>query len=447
LANVTVPRLGGLGSALRAIGPGIVVAGSVMGSGELIQTPIRAAQFGFVLLWAVLLSCVIKFFLQVEIARYTMIHRRTTFEALNQCPGPKIRGTSWISLIYMICYPISLATLVGIVGALAGLMQGIWPLTTSVEQSTQIWAVLMVLLAFVLLARGIYRHLELIVMVLVGIFSISLLIGVGLIQGTPYRFTADDVLSGLTFSFGADRELAAFAVISLLGALGVTANELFMYPYWILEKGYARDLGDPNSPQWTERARHWIRTVRVDAGVMTVLATIMTAAFYLLGAAVLHRQATVPTGLAVVDQISTVYTQSYGEWSKIVFLTGAFCVLFSTLVVVAAASGRMTSDFLCSIGQIDRSNLSAVRRCHQISQTGFLAAFLVGFLLSNSAPEWWVIAGQYFIGLFMTPLLMFGICWMAFHTDRRVRMNLATGVALLTSVVIILTCVVVSLLV
>lgn len=69
---------------LAAVGPGIVVTGSVIGSGELINVPVQAATFGFVLLWAVLLSCVIKYFLQVEIARHAMVENRTTFEAINE---------------------------------------------------------------------------------------------------------------------------------------------------------------------------------------------------------------------------------------------------------------------------------------------------------------------------------------------------------------------------
>src|SRR3990170_8701009 len=98
-----IHRSGILGM-LAAVGPGIVVTGSVIGSGELINTPVQAAKFGFILLWAVLLSCVIKYFLQVEIARHCLVHNRTTFQALNECPGPKFRGTSWIGLLYMFGY-------------------------------------------------------------------------------------------------------------------------------------------------------------------------------------------------------------------------------------------------------------------------------------------------------------------------------------------------------
>ena len=64
---------------MTALGPGLVVIGSVMGSGELINTPTQAAKYGFILLWAVILSCVIKYFLQIEIGRFTLAHQCTPF--------------------------------------------------------------------------------------------------------------------------------------------------------------------------------------------------------------------------------------------------------------------------------------------------------------------------------------------------------------------------------
>ncbi len=436
---------------LSAIGPGIVVAGSVIGSGELINTPHQAAKFGFVLLWVVLLSCVIKYFLQIEIARHCLVHNRTTVQALNICPGPKIRGTSWTALLYMLGYFATMLTIIGIIGALGGLMHGIRPLSSDADRSTQIWGVVMGAITIIVLWQGWYRHLEMLVMVLVGAFSISVFVGVFLIQGTPFRISADELLSGLTVSLDVAnyREQVGYAVISLMGALGVAANELFMYPYWILEKGYARELGDPTSAGWTDRARHWIRTIWLDAGLSTLLATVVTAAFFLLGAAVLYRQRIVPEGSQVVDQISQVYTQSYGAWSKWVFVVGAFCTLWSTLVVIAAASGRMWTDLFGSMGFVDTGNATTVRRCHRIMQTVWVCGLVLAYLLISriygAQPEKHIVAGHFVLGAVMTPLLMFAICWMAFHTDARVRMGRGTALALITSVLVILVCVLVNL--
>jgi len=437
-------KFGGMSKALAAIGPGIVVAGSVIGSGELINTPVQAANFGFILLWVVLLSCVIKYFLQVEIARHCLVHDRTTFEALNRIPGPRLGGASWVVVLYVIGYFLAMLTMIGIIGALGGLMHGIYPLASSPSISTRLWGAILVLLTVALLWRGWYSQLELLVMILVGGFSVSVAIGVLLVQGTSFRISANEILSGLTFSLGDDRDKAAFAVISLMGALGVAANELLMYPYWILEKGYAKELGDSQSPGWADRVRQRVRWIWIDAGFSTALATVVTAAFFLLGAAILFRNNVKPKGPEVVDQISSVFTETWGEWSKAIFLVGAFCTLYSTLVVVAAASGRMAADLLGTFGVIDRHDQPTVHRYHQLVQTFWLVALLAVFALLPTQPEQYVQSGHYVLGLFLTPLLMFCICWLAFQTDRRVRMGKWTTVALLTSVAIIFGCVVVN---
>ena len=47
-------------AALRRIGPGMVLAASIVGSGELIATTTLGAQVGFAALWIILVSCAIK---------------------------------------------------------------------------------------------------------------------------------------------------------------------------------------------------------------------------------------------------------------------------------------------------------------------------------------------------------------------------------------------------
>ena len=53
--------------ALRQIGPGLILAGSIVGTGELIATTGLGAKEGYILLWLILLSCVIKVFVQTEL--------------------------------------------------------------------------------------------------------------------------------------------------------------------------------------------------------------------------------------------------------------------------------------------------------------------------------------------------------------------------------------------
>ena len=50
---------------VRHLGPGLIIAGSIVGSGELIATTKSGAPAGFSLLWVILLGCSIKVFVQV----------------------------------------------------------------------------------------------------------------------------------------------------------------------------------------------------------------------------------------------------------------------------------------------------------------------------------------------------------------------------------------------
>jgi len=57
---------------LTHLGPGLIIAASIVGSGELIATTITGAKAGLSLLWLIILGCVIKVFAQIEIGRFTL---------------------------------------------------------------------------------------------------------------------------------------------------------------------------------------------------------------------------------------------------------------------------------------------------------------------------------------------------------------------------------------
>lgn len=451
------PAPRGLMPLVVTLGPGIVLVGGVIGSGELINTPIQAAQFGFVLLWAVIFSCIIKYFLQVEVARHCMIHNRSVFEALNLCPGPVFFHTSWFVFVFMVTWTLAQVGSAGILGSLGGVSHKLIPISESAPTGGdpalfygRAWAVVIAILAQVLLWKGLYNRLEKVIIVLVLGFSLSVVAGLVLLQGTELAITQQEVISGLVPSLGPEAQseegnrLAAYAVIALIGALGVTGIELLIYPYWILEKGYARYVGASTREGWLERAKGWIRIVKIDAGFATILATVITACYFLLGAAVLFRKGVRPEGIDVVDQMSVIFTATYGDWSRLIFLTAGFCTLFSTLLAATAANGRIFTDFFCSLGLVDRRNERMVQRSHRTVQTLFLLSVLSIFLFLPKNPEKLVILSHYVIGLIGTPLAVVGIGYLAFQTDRRVRMGWVGGGLLVVSAGVLVTCLVVG---
>lgn len=104
---------------LRFLGPGLIVAGAIVGSGELIATTKTGAQAGISLLWLIIVGCVIKVFVQVELGRYAVVSGQTTLAALDSLPGPKLLGQHpviWCWLAMMVAAVMQLGGIIGGVG-------------------------------------------------------------------------------------------------------------------------------------------------------------------------------------------------------------------------------------------------------------------------------------------------------------------------------------------
>jgi len=115
-------------STLKQLGPGLIIAGSIVGSGELIATTKTGAQAGITLLWLIILGCIIKVFVQVEMGRHTITHGQTALEALNQVPG-RIGRINWIVAFWFLMMIASVVQLGGIVGCVGQAAAIALPLT------------------------------------------------------------------------------------------------------------------------------------------------------------------------------------------------------------------------------------------------------------------------------------------------------------------------------
>ena len=173
----------GLWSALRKIGPGIILAGSIIGSGELLLTTSLGADYGFAFLWLILLSCVIKVFIQIELGRYAISSGKPTLAALDELPGPRL-GAHWLVWWWFIMLMATVFQLGAMVGGVAQALNGALPLVTpwiaenvapfSSQLSSLIldhrehpWAILTSLAAIALLLSGGYKRIERVTTVLV----------------------------------------------------------------------------------------------------------------------------------------------------------------------------------------------------------------------------------------------------------------------------------------
>jgi len=441
---------------LRRLGPGLIIAGSIVGSGELVATTKTGAVAGFWLLWLILIGCVIKLFAQVEFGRYTISSGKATMEALDEVPGPRIK-VNWILWYWLFMFVITMGQLGGIVGGVGQSLamslpitgdfnqllddQDAWdaaaddrgeeettvqfgPRPTAATRDDVYWAAAVTAVTIVMLVSGRYRLVQNVSVFFVGSFTLVTIVNLLILQSQPdWAVSLGDLKDGLSFRLppmveGLTRSPLAVA-LATFGIIGVGANELIAYPYWCLEKGYARFAGPRDeTPQWAERARGWMRVMVWDATLSMVVFTFATAAFYLLGAAVLHRNGLDPADNQMIRVLSEMYVPVFGAWAGWLFLFGAFAVLYSTFFVANAGHARVASDAVRIFGlrpHTERARLAWVR------------AFCVIFPLSNilcyafiRAPDKLILASGVTQAI-MLPMLGAATLYYRYRrTDRRI---------------------------
>ena len=397
---------------LKYLGPGLIVSGSIVGSGELIATTTLGAQAGFAALWIILFSCIIKVVVQEELGRYTLASGETTFRALNRVPG-RAGPLSWVVWCWAIMF-LGLTLLSGgIVGSVGQTLNLAFP-----QLPANVWMLFVaVVTALILIIKGEFRFIQRAAAVLVFAFTVITVLCAVMLQWTPYAMNLPEVLRGLALKMPDQGLHVAFAVF---GITGISAAELVMYPYWCLEKGYARLAGPrQDSEDRAARAKGWLRVLQLDVLVAMVLYTLATVAFYFLGAAVLHARGQVPAGNEMVRTLSQIYTATLGPWAFVLFLAGAFAVLYSTLFVHAASYPRLLIDFLELLGLLRVGNDVKKRWQWLRRLTLLLVSLYVVWYVLLEAPVVMVLIGGA-LQSFMLPILAGSALYLRYkHLDHR----------------------------
>ena len=332
----------------------MVLAAAIVGSGELIATTTLGAQAGYVALWVVLLSCAVKPAVQAELGRYTIATGETGLEALDRVPGPRL-GVSWILWAWAATVFLSLLQVGGMYGGLAQLLNLLVPAVPAAA-----WALVLLALTLALVLGGGYERVERLALVKVALFTLLTVLAAIVLTRQGEHFSWARVAEGLRFRLPATGFATALAVF---GITGVGATELFMYPYWCVEKGYARFVG-PNdgSAARLARARGWIRLMHADVAASMVLYSLATLAFYLLGAGVLSPLGLVPSARDMIPTLSRLYTDTLGGWVLPLFYLGATVTLYGTIFAATAAHSRLYADLCRVMGLFDRSDYAAAPR-------------------------------------------------------------------------------------
>jgi Mn2+/Fe2+ NRAMP family transporter len=387
---------------LRFLGPGFILSASIVGSGELIATTTLGARAGFVAFWIIIASCLVKVAVQLEFGKHAILNGETAMKAFNLLPGFRIGNGRWAVWSVFLLTTMKIVQIGGILGGTAIVLNMLYS-----GFSIAAWAVISVIVTALLIFKGYYNVVEKSSLVMIVGFTVLTVASLVAVNYTAFAITWSDIASGFEFKLPAALVGVAFGAF---GITGVASDEIIAYNYWCLEKGYAAYTGPrTNDEAWQRRANGWIKVMYLDATVAMIVYTTVTAAFYLLGASVLHKQGLVPEGNQVIETLASIYTHSLGPGIKTAYLVGAFFVLYSSLFASLAAWTRLYSDIFGQLGWMNFFDVA--KRKKVIAWLAFIFPFLyLCMYLFINAPVLMILSGG-----IVGSILLFIVVYAALH--------------------------------
>lgn len=356
----------------RAIGVGIVVMGLAMGTGELILWPHLVTTHGLGILWLALVGILSQYFINQEVARYTLATGESFFTA-------SARMSRWfvpfwfVSAILLYVWP-------GWASAIGTTLVAIFGFGSHIAWSR---AALVMVLVLTFSGRVAYRVLERSLKVTVPAFFLLLVfISFYNLNGAIIR----EAIAGV-FSFGFIPERVDYR--TLLGAIvfsGAGGMLNLCIGLWYRDKQngmgeYAGRITNPitgkseavpatgyifadtaeNARKW----RGWMQYVRVDQGVVFLFIGFLTLFLLSVNAyAVLTPRGLVPNGLDVAVVQAHIFGEHFGKLGYDAFLVMAFLMLFSVMWTVIDALSRMLSDMLYTNARVGPFTSTLTRLKH-----------------------------------------------------------------------------------
>ncbi|MFJ7409835.1 Nramp family divalent metal transporter [Streptomyces sp. NPDC098077] len=301
-------------SSWKYIGPGIVVAATGVGAGDLVATLIAGSKFGYTLMWAAVIGCVVKISLAEAAGRWHLATGRTLFDGWRSL-GP------WTT-VYFAVYVV----LWGFIYGATAMSSSALPIVALFPDGPglKFWAIVtgLIGLAFVWFNR--YAVFEKVMTVLIGIMFVVVV------------YVAARVVPDVGASFaGLLPVLPDGSLLYTLGLIGGVGGTITMaaYGYWVNAKGWSNSS--------------WMKVMRLDNRVAYITTGVFVVAMLIVGAELLHAsQVALTSGDRGLIDLGKVLEDRFGAGTAKLFLVGFFATSFSSLIGVWHGVSLMFADFV-----------------------------------------------------------------------------------------------------
>ncbi len=299
---------------LSVIGPGMLVAATGIGAGDLATASFSGSALGLAILWAVTLGAFMKFVLNEGLTRWQLATGRTFVEG---CVDHLGRAASWLFLGYLLAWSFLVAAaLMSAMGVTCHAIYPLWGVGADAARIDKIiYGVLASLAAVVLVQAGGYRLFEKVMSACIAVMFV-----VVLVTAAALRPDLGEVASGLLVPMIPDLQGDGVSwTLALIGGVGGTVTVL-CYGYWIREEG-RQGIED-------------LKICRIDLAAAYVMTAFFGFSMVIIGDSLGQLEG---GGATLVVEIARKLETTFGDLgvlAKWAFLVGAFGAVFSSLLGV-----------------------------------------------------------------------------------------------------------------
>lgn len=404
--------LRGLLTPFSIVGPGLVFVLSVVGPGDIVSNAAAGAQYGYALIWILLVTIAFRFVWVSTSAKYVLVTGETLLQGFDRLG----RWVSWVLLVSILVMRHALNLYkVLLVGQAANLILG-W----SFPSSSVVLSLVLTFFGTALIIWGGYPLIEQLFRVLVAGLGGALFLAAWTSSPDFSEILRGTFIPSIPEAQGLYG--TAFLMLALIGTEAGSMTNL-TYSYFMYEKGWRDPLK--------------LRRQRTDLAIGVLCIFLMGATLQIASAGTLGA---LDVRLEETADLVGILAESQGVGGIFVFGLGLFAAVFTGLVGATTGYALIVRDLIRRIlfpGSGGAASLGASRKDWVFR--GCVLFWMLSplyILLTDVRPLWLLLAVSGASAL-MLPFL--GICLLVLTSDRKLmgsyRNSFLTNLIILTMIV------------
>lgn len=301
---------------LALLGPGLLVAATGVGAGDLATGALAGSEVGVAVLWAVLAGAALKFIVNEGLARWQLATGTTLLEGSVERLGAVV---AVLFLPYLILWSFFVAS--ALMSACGATFHAMVPIFDSPEQAKRLFGMAHSAAGVGLVLWGGFRLFEVVMKCCIAVMFLTVVVTAGLLMPSASEVGRGLLWPDLRTLQGANLEWT----VALMGGIGGTVTVL-CYGYWIRESGR---MGEAD-----------LRASRIDLAAAYLMTALFGIAMVIIGSTVEVKG----SGAGLIVELARRLEEPFGPIGKWAFLFGAWGAVFSSLLGVWQAVPYLFAD-------------------------------------------------------------------------------------------------------